>query len=263
MIEIELIVGTMGLKNILAGKLPKYSGALLSKAGSTLKAFRDGAVAFSEQNKPSDSPDETYSLSDFDQLMIEIQNDLQMDEAAKAMESWPSELLPELMILIADVKAYLGQQVPQQVVSGSISGTYLPPSDSDKFRFLWQANLVDDVRRFIDLLNSGSITPIESALMRTLFPQTHDYLVIEVMDKVLDAAVRGKAETWEGTWRKQALSGLLGVPVMNFQDVMQYQTGMEEKTAGRPKSGNAVQIAKMDLSSNQAIETRTLDQTKI
>lgn len=263
MIEIELIVGTMGLDKILEDKLPKYSASLLTKAGSTLKAFREGASVFADSNKPKDLPDETYSLSDFDDLMKSIQNDLEFETAAEAMETWPSELLPELMTLIADVKAYLGQQVPQQVVSGSMSGTYLTPSDSDKFRFLWQANLVDDVRRFIDLLNSGAITSVESSLMRTLFPETHDYLIVEVMDKVLDASVEGKVETWEGTWRKQALSGLLGVPVMSFTDVLQYQTGMEEKTAGRPKQQGAVQIAQMDFTSNQAMDTRTVDKTKI
>lgn len=263
MIEIELIVGTMGLKNVLGDRLPKYSQALLNKAGATLKTFKAGADEFYTRNRPGQLPDETFKLKDYQSLSEMLQNDQEMLSAVEGLASWPSELQMALQVQIADVKAYLGQQLPQQTVVGTFSGSYLDPSDTDKFRFLMQANLCDDVTRYIDLLNSGAITPIESGLMRTLFPMTNDYLVIEVMDKVMEAALNKKVESWEGTWRKNALSGLLGIPIMSFSDVMTYQTGMQEKTAGRPKGPGAVQIAKMDLTENQAIQTNTLDRSKI
>lgn len=262
MIEIELIVGTMGLEKVLADKLPKYSKSLLDKAGSTLKSFKAGAADFAQKNQPGKMPDETFGLSDFEDLQAMLTSEQEIVDAIEGLASWPTEFQMEISVLVADIKAYLGQQLPQQQVTGAFSGTFIAPSDSDQFRFLWQANLVDDIRRFVDLLNSGSITPIESALMRTLFPQTHDYLVIEVMDKVLDAVIQGGTENWEGSWRKPALSGLLGVPIMNFSDVMGYQTGHEEKTAGRPKGAGAVQIANVNLTDNQKIDTKTVDQSK-
>jgi hypothetical protein len=262
MIEIELIVGTMGLDKVLADKLPKYSKGLLDKAGSTLKSLKAGAADFATKNQPGSMPDETYGLSDYEELQEMLTGEQEIVDAVEGLASWPTEFQMEVSVLVADIKAYLGQQLPQQQVTGSFSGTFVTPSDSDQFRFLWQANLIDDIRRFVDLLNSGSITPLESALMRTLFPQTHDYLIVEVMDKVLDAVVTGKADAWEGSWRKPALSGLLGVPIMNFSDVMGYQTGHEEKTAGRPKQANAVQIANVNLTDNQKIDTKTVDQSK-
>lgn len=262
MIEIELIVGTLGLDKILGDKLPRYSKSLLDKAGTTLKAFKNGATEFADKDKPGSLPDETYGLRDYQDLAEKLQSEAEIVDVVEGLASWPSEMQVEIMVLIADIKAYLGGQLPQQQVSGSFSGVFTEPSDSDQFRFLWQANLVDDIRRFVDLLNSGSITPLESTLMRTLFPETHDYLIVEVMDRVLDAVVAKETESWEGSWRKPALSGLLGVPVANFQDVMGYQTGMAEKTAGRPKEGGAVQIASVNLTDNQKIDTKTVDQSK-
>lgn len=263
MIEIELIVGTMGLDKILADKLPKYNESLLNKAASTLKTFKRGAKEFSEMNEPGNLPDESISLSDFDDLSAAIQQDQEVMEAVAGLETWPTELQMEVSVLVADVKAYLAGQLPTNQVTGSIMGHSLPCSDSDKFRFLFQANLANDIRTFVELLNSGAITPIESALMRTLFPQTHDYLIIEIMDRVLDATVDGTIDEWEGGWRKSALSGLLGVPVASFTDVLQYQTGMQEKTAGRPKGPGAVQVAGFNLTDNQKLETDTIDQSKI
>lgn len=262
MIEIELIVGTMGLGKVLDDKLPKYSKALLDKAGGTLKTFKEGAKTFADKNKPGSMPNESYGLKDFEELSKMLTTEQELLPMIEGLASWPSELQMEISVLVADIKAYLSQQIPQSQVSGAFSGSFVKPSDSDQFRFLDQANLADDIRRFVDLLNCGAITPVESALMRTLFPQTHDYLVIEVMDQVLEAVTSGKAEIWEGSWRKAALSGLLGVPIMNFSDVMGYQTGMEEKTAGRPKGPGAVQLAGANLTDNQKINTKTLDLSK-
>lgn len=262
MIEIELIVGTMGLDKVLADRLPKYSKSLLDKASTTLKDFKAGATEFATRNKPGSTPDETFGLKNFQDLSEKLLAEQELVDVVEGLASWPVDLQIEISVLVADIKAYLREQLPQSHVSGSFSGVFTEPSDSDQFRFLWQANLVDDVRRFSDLLNSGAITPVESAIMRTLFPQTHDYLLVEVMDKVLDAVVSGDSESWEGSWRKPALSGLLGVPVMNFSDVMGYQSGVEEKTAGRPKQAGSVQIANVNLTDNQKIDTKTVDQSK-
>jgi hypothetical protein len=262
MIEIELIVGTMGLDKVLAGKLPRYSKSVLDRAGSTLKVFKTGAKTFAESNNPGNIPDWNLGVNDYDQITKDLQKDEDLLDLADSLETWPSELQTEVMVLLADIKVYLSNQLPMSQVTGALSSYSLPPSDSDKFRFLFQANLVDDIRTFVDLLNSGGITPIESALMRTLFPQTHDYLVIEVMDQVLDAVVDGDIAQWEGGWRKPALSGLLGVPVMDFQSVMQMQTGMEEKTAGRPKGPGSLQVAGFNQTDSQKLDATTIDQSK-
>jgi len=263
MIEIELIVGTMGLEKILAGKLPKYNPSLLSKAASTLKYFREGVDDFAKKNSPGSLPDETFKLKTFDELQEMLKSEPEMEDFEASLMTWPSELQMQIMTLCADVRAFLTEQNPQQEVGGFLFGDFIPVSDTDKFRFLMQANLCDDVRRYVDLLNSGAITPIESGIMRLLFPETNDYLVIEVIEKVMDASLNGKIKTWEGSWRKPALSGLLGVPVMNFSDVMGYQTGVQEKTAGRPKGPGAIQIAKLDLTENQAVQTNTIDRSKL
>lgn len=263
MIEIELIVGTMGLDKILADKLPKYNKSLLDRAGTTLKAFKNGARDFSQMTEPGNLPDEALSLDDFDRISEDLLQDQEITDVIESLATWPTDLQMELSVLIADIKAYLGNQLPTNQVTGSIMSHSLPCSDSDKFRFMFQANLTNDIRTFVELLNSGAITPIESALMRTLFPETHDYLIVEIMDKVLDATVDGSIDDWEGGWRKSALSGLLGVSVSSFQDVMQYQTGMQDKTAGRPKGPGAVQVAGFNLTDNQKLDTDTIDKTKI
>lgn len=262
MIEIELLVGTMGLEAILADKPPKYSAALMARAAATLKEFRAGADTFASSNHPGPLPKENYEIArNFEEIVTKLEQSTAVETVADGLASWPAELQMPLIVQMADVRAYLAQQVPTQVVTGAFSGFKLPPSDSDKFRFLWQANLVDDVTKFADLLNSGAITPIESALMRTLFPMTHDYLLIEVLDRVMAAAVDDKLADWEGSWRKPALSGFLGVPLTTFEDTMQMQTGMAEKTAGRPKGAGSLQMAQINQTGNQAMEARTIDRS--
>lgn len=113
----------------------------------------------------------------------------------------------------------------------------------------------------MDLLNSGGISPIESSLMRTLFPMTHDYLTVEVLDHMLTASVSGDIDAWEGSWRKQAASGLFGVPLNSFEDLLVAASGAEPAGPGRPKGPGTIQVATPYLTGSQALELRTLERS--
>jgi hypothetical protein len=259
MIEIELIVGTMGLDALFKDKLPKYSPALLKRAAGALKEFDKAAKQLSSRSTVDRLPKETYSFAEFSELQNLLQSDQEVDNMAQGLESWPSELQMPLIVQIADVKSYLQAQIPSQQMSSGLGATFLEPSDSDKFRFLWQANLVNDITNFGEVFLAGGITPLESAVMRTLFPMAHDYFIIAVMDELITAAVNKELDEWEGGWQKPSISALLGVPVTSFSDVLQNQTGMAEKGVGRPKGPGSVQLAQLDLTTSQKVDTKTLD----
>ncbi len=262
MIDIELIVGTMGLPAIQSGKIPKFSQAQLNRAASTLKSFRTGADTFVESNKPVKLPAEDWvSLKDLDKMYEDLEDPMATDN--EHLETWPLEMQMPLLIQFMDCRVFLSENLPARPYGGMIAAQVLPPPDSDLYRLAWQAGLLDDIRRFSDLLNSGGITPLESELMRTLFPETHDYLLVELLDRITTAVADGKTESWDGSWRAPALAAFTGVPVASFQDVMQMQTGMAQKTAGRPKGAGSLQVAKLSLTGAQAIEARTLDRSKL
>lgn len=259
MLEIELIVGTMGLTALFQDKLPRYSQALLSRSSDVLKEFERAAKSMSKRSGTGPMPEDDLDFSDYDRLQRMLLEDAEIVTVEEGLSSWPSELQLPLIVQIADVKSYLRNQLPLQQMSGTMAAKALEPSDSDKFRFLWQANLCNDIRRFSSLFTAGAITPIESQLMRTLFPEAHDFFVILVMDQLVQAVADGKADDWSGGWQNNAMSNLLGVPIASFEDVMNWQTGMAEKTAGRPKSNSSIQLAKFNLTDNQKIDTNTLD----
>lgn len=259
MLEIELIVGTMGLDALYRDKLPRYSQALLSRSSDALKEFEKAAKSMSKRTTNDNMPEDTLDFSDYERLQRMLLEDEEILTVEEGLSSWPSELQIPLVTQIADVKWYLQNQLPLQQMSGTMVSQALEPSDSDKFRFLWQANLCNDIRRFSSLFTAGAITPLESQLMRTLFPEAHDFFVILVMDQLVQAVADGKADDWSGGWQNNAMSNLLGVPITSFEDVMNWQTGMAEKTAGRPKSSSSIQLAKMNLTDNQKIDTETQD----
>ena len=259
MIEIELIVGTMGINALFKDKLPKYSPALLKRAASTLKEFEQAAKQLSEQSNVSRLPKDEFAFSEYQELVDLVNAEQEMLTVAEGIDFWPETLQIPLLVQIADVKMYLQSQVPTQVMSSGLGSSFLEPSDSDKFRFLWQANLANDITSFGDVFLAGGITPLESAVMRTLFPMAHDYFVIAVMDQLITAAVNKELDSWEGGWQKPAISALLGVPVTSFSDVLQNQTGMAEKSVGRPKGPGSVQLAQLDLTTSQKVDTKTLD----
>lgn len=259
MIEIELIVGTMGLESLFKDRLPKYSPALLKRAAGALKEFDRAAKQLSSLSNVSRLPKDEYTFTEYAYLQELLQLDQEVDNMAQGLESWPSYLQIPLMTQIADVKNYLHGQIPTQAMSSGLGAVFLEPSDSDKFRFLWQANLANDITSFGEVFLAGGITPLESAVMRTLFPMAHDYFVIAVMDQLINAAVNKELDSWEGGWQKPAISALLGVPVTSFSDVLQNQTGMAEKGVGRPKEPGSVQLAQLDLTTSQKIDTKTLD----
>ncbi len=263
MLEIELIVGTMGLRAIFGDKLPRYSKALLDRASTVLKSFETQAKSMAKQTSTGAMPSEEYDFKDYKELTKMLQDDQEVLNAAEGLASWPSDLQIELITQIADVKIYLAEQLPLQQSAGFLSSEFLECSDSDKFRFLWQANLCEDIRGFGDLFLAGAITPIESQLMRTLFPGAHDFFVTLVIDQVLDAAVTDRLADWEGGWQKPAISALLGIPIDTFGDVMGWQSGMNEKEAGRPKGAGSLQLARINQTENQAADFKTVDQSKL
>ena len=258
MIEIELIIGTMGLKKIFHNKFPRYSPALFAKASRVLKEFDKSAKELSMKS-PNPVPNDVYSFSDYDELKDMIHADRDHAEVIDGLATWPDQLQMPLVALLSSVKEFLSMQLPTEQGGGTLSLEFLEPSDSDKFRFLWQANLLEDITRFGELFTSSAITPIESKLMRTLFPAAHDYFVTQVMMEVVDKVVAEETADWSGGWQNPAISALLGIPIATLADTMTWQTGHAEKTAGRPKGTGSVQLAQYNLTDNQKIDTKTMD----
>jgi hypothetical protein len=256
MLEQELIAAEIGLWPVVTGKLPKYSDALINRAMRIQKEFRDVAKKFGEISKPLPMPEATILRKDYDKVVEGLNTEWDSDIVAENMAQWPDELYAMVEMQLLENRIYLQPQVPTQVPFGSFQMTLIEPSDSDKARFMWQANLVDRPQRFAELFLAGALTQVETALMRTLYPALFDVFLFALIDEIVAAAMDNKIASWEGGWKRLAMSNLLGVQVDSFQNVLAWQTGFEEKTAGRPPNPGRIELAEANQTDLQKTQAR-------
>lgn len=252
MLEQELLAATLGIDATLYGKVPKFTQSRLASARNIEKQFIALAAEFADRSRPGPMPEVTVSRKRF----IEIVDALNNDQGDPDLSTYPQPLDTMLAVQLADNRVYLQTQLPTMVPYGTFSLNLVEPSDSDKARFMWQANLIDDPVRFGYLFCAGALTTVETALMRTLFPALFDVLLLAVMDEAEQAILDNKIQNWEGGWKRLAMSNLLGVQVDTFQNVLAWQTGFEEKTAGRPPNPGRIELAEANATDLQKTQAR-------
>lgn len=256
MLEQELLAAELGIGPVLDGKLPKYSDALMNRALRIEKQFLDAAKEFAKLKKPAAMPEITVPRKEFDQIVQALNEDWKPATVEASMDAWPPELYPMIEMQLIETRIYLQPQIPTQVPFGAFQMSLIEPSDSDKARFMWQCNLVDRPIRFAELFLAGALTTVETALMRTLYPALFDLFLFALFDEIVDAVDRNDIASWEGGWKRLAMSNLLGVQVESFQNVLAWQTGFEEKTAGRPPNPGRIELAEANQTDLQKTQAR-------
>jgi hypothetical protein len=216
----------------------------------------DAAKQFAELSKPAPFPETTVPRKQFQEIVEQLTRDLPLEDVEETIDGYDSDLGLMVQTQLIDNRFYLQAQIPTQVPFGAFKMTLIEPSDSDKARFMWQCNLIDRPLRFAELFLAGALTQVETALMRTLYPELFDVLLMAVIDEIIAAAENDKLASWEGGWKRLAMSNLLGVQVDTFQNVMTWQTGFEEKTAGRPPSPGRIELAEANATDTQKTQAR-------
>lgn len=256
MLQSEAITGAVGLDPVLTGKLPKPTKALFSRGDQLVKDMTAAGKEFAELRRPAPFPETTVSRKRFQEIVDSLNKDLSLEDVEPTVSEYDGSLGLLIQTQLIDNRFYLQSQVPTQVPFGAFSMTLLEPSDSDKARFMWQCNLIDRPLRFAELFLAGALTTVETALMRTLYPELFDVLLLSVIDEVIKAAENNDIASWEGGWKRLAMSNLLGVQVDSFQNVLAWQTGFEEKTAGRPPNPGRIELAEANQTDLQKTQAR-------
>jgi hypothetical protein len=256
MLEQESLVATLGLAAATTGTLPKFTLARAKSAESVIEYFEKAASKFAALKKPAPFPETTVARNQFDKIVQDLNKEIPPEYFAKELDQYPDDIAVLVESQLVDNRYYLQAQIPTQVPFGSFNMTLLEPSDSDKARFMWQCNLIDRPERFADLFLAGALTTVETALMRALYPALFDVLLFAVIDEIIDAVDSNNIASWEGGWKRLAMSNLLGVQVDSFQNVLAWQTGFEEKTAGRPPNPGRIELAEANQTDLQKTQAR-------
>jgi hypothetical protein len=256
MLQSEAIAGVMGLGPVLSGKLPKPTKILVSRGDQLVRDMAAAATEFAKLRKPAPFPETTVPRKRFQEIVDQLNQEPSLEELEQTALDYEDDLGLLVETQIIDNRYYLQSQVPTQVPFGAFSMTLLEPSDSDKARFMWQCNLIDRPLRFAELFLAGALTTVETALMRTLYPELFDVLLLSVIEEVIKAAENNDIASWEGGWKRLAMSNLLGVQVESFQNVLAWQTGFEEKTAGRPPNPGRIELAEANQTDLQKTQAR-------
>lgn len=252
MIFDEWYLGSLGIEAYFGKRKPRISMADVNAAAKADETITRYAKEFAAAAKPNRFPEEGVKISKYDEIAEEL-----MDEPRGVIESWqekmPDEIQDAFQVMKLDVHNYLKSQLPVQPISGGIFATPLPPSDTDVQRFMWQVQVIDDIEYALKMMNAGAFSMVENLCLRTLFPDVHTAIVLGYLNALIDHAQETK-EAYTASWKLSSLSGLTGMPITSYQDVMGYQTGFEEKEAGQPMKPGTIKIASANATDTQKIE---------
>jgi len=251
MLSSEWLVGTIGLSAYFGMKRPGITQAMVSQALQVEKYVKRRAEAWAAAKKPAKLVEMKLNENDYDMIVTALQNP---NQAQPDISSLPTDMALDFLTAFVDIGYYLHENMPSLQLSGGLIAREIEPPSSDKTRFVWSCNIINDVRLMFDLLDSGAVTEIEGKAFTTLFPEIAMLTAVTYLKTAINFMYDNEKPTM-ASWQLQGLSAMLGVRLTDFSDVLGWQVGYDEKGPGRPVGAKTVNFAKSNLTDSQKLDS--------
>lgn len=245
----DYIAGTLGIRAYFGSSPVKITKGKLQAADNYLKEIRSRAKQWANLRRPTQPPKAVFGLDQYDAIVTALDNPL---DANPDISGLPEDMQTDLIAKYLDVRSWLEQHEPAIRLSGGLIAQEIPPPSSEKTKFMWSVDMLNDITRVFDLLDAGCLAPSEAMALRDVYPDFTMTLVVEYIKAAIDYLYTNQFSALSG-WQLAGLSALAGVPITSFQDVMSWQMNYESTGPGRPSSGKAPNLAKSEASDMQAL----------
>lgn len=170
------------------GKSVKFKKVKADSFKSRIKAFMEGP--------PKGGPKIPLSISDFNELVPGIKKGIDTD----AVEG------DDLWVLLTELNTTLSEILPENISQTLYGFDEREPSDFEKSKFIRQLRVVFNPDHVLDLLDSGTLSPLEVETLQLYYPEYYEDLVGAALGAVAETKDKPQASTTRG------LSILLQVP---------------------------------------------------
>jgi hypothetical protein len=246
----DWVVGTIGLSSFFGEHKIKITKHNLAQALQEDKIIAKRAKEWAASNKPAKFIPPKLNNNDYDRIV----SSLHVPQVAQPDISQldPDSQLDVLAGFI-DISNYLAEKEPAVRLSGGFISREIEPPDSDKSRFMWSCNIINDVTSIFDLLDSGALTAIEAEVFRELFPDLAMKTAKAYITAAIDYVYYNKKPTI-ASWQAVGLSALMGAHITDFQDVIGWQMNYDGGSGpGRPSGPKAPNLSGANITDSQKL----------
>jgi hypothetical protein len=252
MLASDWITGTIGLSAYFGLGKMKVTQKMYLDSLQADKIIAKRAKAWVAAKRPGKLPKAEIGTKDYDSLVAALDNPF---DANPDISVLPEDLQLDVIARYLDVRGWLEQHQPAIKMSGGLIAREIPPPESDKLKFMWSANMINDVTQIFDMLDAGSLTLFEASALREIFPDFTMAVLLAYINATLDFVYNEDKITLSG-WQTLGLSTLAGVPITSFDDVLQWQSGFPQPDGpGRPPGDKAPNLAQPNLSDSQRLDS--------
>lgn len=245
----EWLSGTAGLPFYFGtGKL-RITAKDLRDSERVNKIFAARAKQWVDMRRPAQPPAPKFKVGDYDEVIAALDNPM---DANPNLAQIPVDLQVDFLAKYLDIRAWLYEHQPAIKFTSGLIAQEIPPADTDKMKYMWSVNVLDDVTRVFDLLDAGCLAPSEAAALRDVYPEFIMEMMVTYLHATVDYLYKNQFSSLSG-WQMAGLSALAGVPMVNFNDVMSWQMNYEPTGPGRPQGSKAPNLAENAASDMQAL----------
>lgn len=229
----EWLAGTIGLSAYFGIKPVTVSKSQITQAMNAEKYILTRIRSWVAATKPSKFEIGDISMADYDLIVSNMQSP---QLAHPDMSRIDPSMQVDFYTAFLDLGYYLKEIRPAVAHSGGLIAREVEPPSSDKARFTWACNIVNDIKYVFDLLDAGALTGVEADAFRRLFPETALFTASTCLQEII-GFIYSKEKSTLASWQLSGLSALMGVPITDFNDVLTWQAGYNPtKGPGRPPS---------------------------
>lgn len=252
MISTEWLTGTIGLATYFGQKPIKMTQSQVTQALKAETYITQRAKSWAAAKRPGQLPKDMLGIADYDMVITALGTpELAHPDISRLPSNWQLDFVTAFM----DIGYYLQSQQPAVKMSGGFIAREIEPPSSDKSRFMWACNAINDIHNIYDLFDAGALTVIEADAFKQLFPETALFTATEYLKAAIEYIYNNEKPTM-ASWQLQGLSALMGVPMADFQDVAGWQMGYDRpKGPGRPPLSKPLNIAKAQLTDSQQLDS--------
>jgi hypothetical protein len=249
MLYYDALFSQLGLKTFFGNKRPKVTQSMIKHAENIEKTITARAKAWVNLRSPKQPPKKEYTLPEFDLLIAALDSPLDANPDISGLDE---ELQLELVAQYLDIRGWLNLNQPAVKLSGGLFAYELPASDTEKLKFLWAADILNNPMILFDLLDAGCLTEVEAMAAREVYPDLVMAIVLEYMQATIQYLIDTPYGALSG-WQLAGLSALAGAPVKSFSDIMAWQGNYPANRPGRPEGSKAPQVAMANVTDTQAL----------